>query len=90
MIFFPSFLLSLSVPFLSYLQQSSLEGNGNSGPLKFHCVTGRAEWMDKGHKKCLILWMRIQDWADYIVNFVCPPLTLWPKLLQWCFLITYE
>ncbi|KAM0939418.1 putative ESCRT-II complex, Vps25 subunit, winged helix-like DNA-binding domain superfamily [Dioscorea sansibarensis] len=31
---------------------------------------GRAEWMDKGHKKCLILWMRIQDWADYIVNFV--------------------
>ncbi|KAJ0962963.1 hypothetical protein J5N97_028085 [Dioscorea zingiberensis] len=31
---------------------------------------GRAEWMDKGHKKCLILWMRIQDWAEYIINFV--------------------
>ncbi|XP_039116232.1 vacuolar protein sorting-associated protein 25-like isoform X2 [Dioscorea cayenensis subsp. rotundata] len=31
---------------------------------------GRAEWMDKRHKKCLILWMGIQDWADYIVNFV--------------------
>ncbi|KAJ4795833.1 E2F/DP family winged-helix DNA-binding domain-containing protein [Rhynchospora pubera] len=31
---------------------------------------GRAEWMDKGHKKCLILWMRIQDWADYILRFV--------------------
>ncbi|MQM19997.1 hypothetical protein Taro_053013 [Colocasia esculenta] len=31
---------------------------------------GRAEWMDKGHKKCLILWLRIQDWADCILNFV--------------------
>ncbi|KAF7829177.1 vacuolar protein sorting-associated protein 25 [Senna tora] len=30
---------------------------------------GRAEWMDKGHKKCLILWHRIQDWADIIVQF---------------------
>lgn len=31
---------------------------------------GRAEWIDKGHRKCLILWHRIQDWADLIVNFV--------------------
>ncbi|TVU35702.1 hypothetical protein EJB05_17603, partial [Eragrostis curvula] len=31
---------------------------------------GRAEWMDKGHKKCLILWLRIQDWANFIFNFV--------------------
>ncbi|KAG6509836.1 hypothetical protein ZIOFF_027843 [Zingiber officinale] len=31
---------------------------------------GRAEWMDKGHKKCLLLWLRIQEWADYILNFV--------------------
>ncbi|XP_072955101.1 vacuolar protein sorting-associated protein 25 [Typha angustifolia] len=31
---------------------------------------GRAEWMDKHHKKCLILWLRIQDWANYILNFV--------------------
>ncbi|XP_058103972.1 vacuolar protein sorting-associated protein 25 [Magnolia sinica] len=31
---------------------------------------GRAEWMDKGRKKCLILWLRIQDWADCILRFV--------------------
>ncbi|KAK6923125.1 ESCRT-II complex, Vps25 subunit [Dillenia turbinata] len=31
---------------------------------------GRAEWMHKGHRKCLILWHRIQDWADSIVQFV--------------------
>ncbi|CAI0541474.1 unnamed protein product [Linum tenue] len=31
---------------------------------------GRAEWLDKGHKKCLLLWHRIQDWADIILNFV--------------------
>ncbi|XP_024030551.1 vacuolar protein sorting-associated protein 25 [Morus notabilis] len=31
---------------------------------------GRAEWLDKGHRKCLILWHRIQEWADIIVNFV--------------------
>ncbi|XP_078446947.1 E2F/DP family winged-helix DNA-binding domain-containing protein [Wolffia australiana] len=31
---------------------------------------GRAEWMDKGRKKCLILWLRIQDWADRILEFV--------------------
>ncbi|KAK4422494.1 Vacuolar protein sorting-associated protein 25 [Sesamum alatum] len=31
---------------------------------------GRAEWLDKSHKKCLILWHRIQDWADLIISFV--------------------
>ncbi|KZV31751.1 vacuolar protein sorting-associated protein 25 [Dorcoceras hygrometricum] len=31
---------------------------------------GRAEWLDKGHRKCLILWHRIQDWADLILRFV--------------------
>ncbi|GMP95369.1 hypothetical protein CsSME_00044445 [Camellia sinensis var. sinensis] len=31
---------------------------------------GRAEWVDKGHRKCLILWHRIQDWADLILRFV--------------------
>ncbi|KAG7028245.1 Vacuolar protein sorting-associated protein 25 [Cucurbita argyrosperma subsp. argyrosperma] len=31
---------------------------------------GRAEWLDKGHRKCLILWHRIQDWADIILHFV--------------------
>nr|CAB3473786.1 unnamed protein product [Digitaria exilis] len=25
--------------------------------------------MDKGHKRCLILWLRIQDWANLIINF---------------------
>lgn len=33
-------------------------------------LTGRAEWMDKGHRKCLILWHRIQDWADILIQFV--------------------
>lgn len=31
---------------------------------------GRAEWLDKSHRKCLVLWHRIQDWADIIVRFV--------------------
>ncbi|KAI4373728.1 hypothetical protein MLD38_011817 [Melastoma candidum] len=31
---------------------------------------GRAEWLDKGHKKCLVLWHRIQDWADILVQYV--------------------
>ncbi|KAB1669883.1 hypothetical protein ES319_1Z002200v1 [Gossypium barbadense] len=30
----------------------------------------RAEWLDKGRRNCLILWHRIQEWADIIVNFV--------------------
>ncbi|KAK8949098.1 Vacuolar protein sorting-associated protein 25 [Platanthera zijinensis] len=31
---------------------------------------GRAEWIDKNHRKCLVLWLRIQDWADHLINFV--------------------
>ncbi|XP_071717129.1 vacuolar protein sorting-associated protein 25 [Rutidosis leptorrhynchoides] len=31
---------------------------------------GRAEWMDKNHRQCLILWHRIKDWADIILHFV--------------------
>eukprot|EP00897_Mesotaenium_endlicherianum_P007107 jgi/Mesen1/6424/ME000329S05585 len=29
---------------------------------------GKAEWLDKGHRKCLILWRRVEDWADYILK----------------------
>ncbi|CAB4277526.1 unnamed protein product [Prunus armeniaca] len=31
---------------------------------------GRAEWLDKNHRKCLILWHRIQEWANIILEFV--------------------
>eukprot|EP00270_Netrium_digitus_P003058 TRINITY_DN13466_c0_g1_i1.p1 TRINITY_DN13466_c0_g1~~TRINITY_DN13466_c0_g1_i1.p1 ORF type:complete len:180 (+),score=51.86 TRINITY_DN13466_c0_g1_i1:161-700(+) len=31
---------------------------------------GKAEWVDKGHKKCLILWRSMEDWAATILNFV--------------------
>lgn len=36
----------------------------------FYLLSGRAEWLDKGHRKCLILWHRIQDWADIVLQFV--------------------
>ncbi|MED6220332.1 Vacuolar protein-sorting-associated protein 25 [Stylosanthes scabra] len=32
-------------------------------------VEGRAEWMDKFHRKCLILWHRIEEWAEILVQF---------------------
>ncbi|KAF3487103.1 hypothetical protein F2Q69_00057032 [Brassica cretica] len=31
---------------------------------------GHAEWLDKGHRKCPVLWHRIQDWAYIIILFV--------------------
>ncbi|XP_010529232.1 PREDICTED: vacuolar protein sorting-associated protein 25-like [Tarenaya hassleriana] len=31
---------------------------------------GRAEWIDKGRRKCLMLWHRVQEWADVILQFV--------------------
>ncbi|EPS73641.1 hypothetical protein M569_01114, partial [Genlisea aurea] len=31
---------------------------------------GKAEWTDKSNKKCLILWHRIPEWADIILNLV--------------------
>lgn len=36
----------------------------------YHVNAGRAEWLDKNHRKCLILWRRIEDWADSLLNFV--------------------
>jgi hypothetical protein len=47
-------------------------------------TAGRAEWIDKSHKKCLILWLRIQDWANYILDFV--------RLICYlaCFLHSYQ
>lgn len=35
-----------------------------------HVNAGRAEWLDKNHRKCLILWRRIEDWADLLLDFV--------------------
>ncbi|KAL2634350.1 hypothetical protein R1flu_005829 [Riccia fluitans] len=31
---------------------------------------GKAEWLDKAHHKCLILWRSITDWANLILEFV--------------------
>ncbi|CAM6119324.1 unnamed protein product [Calypogeia fissa] len=31
---------------------------------------GKAEWLDKGHRKCLILWRAINEWAKVLLDFV--------------------
>jgi hypothetical protein len=38
------------------------------------CCAGHAEWTDGSHTECLVLWRSIQDWANYILNFV----SVWP------------
>lgn len=48
----------------------SCNGSGKNVSTVCSGLTGRAEWMDKGHRKCLILWHRIQDWADILIQFV--------------------
>uniref|UniRef100_A0A1D1YGI9 ESCRT-II complex subunit VPS25 n=1 Tax=Anthurium amnicola TaxID=1678845 RepID=A0A1D1YGI9_9ARAE len=56
--------------FVNPVIERSLSHEGKEVFLNALVSEGRAEWMDKGHKKCLILWLRIQDWADCILNFV--------------------
>ncbi|EFJ33663.1 hypothetical protein SELMODRAFT_439061 [Selaginella moellendorffii] len=31
---------------------------------------GKAEWLDKAHKKCLVLWRSIQEWSEMILQLV--------------------
>lgn len=50
--------------------ERSLSHEAKEAFLSALVAEGRVEWMDKGHKKCLVLWHRIQDWADIILNFV--------------------
>lgn len=50
--------------------ERSLSHEAKEAFLSALVAEGRAEWMDKGHKKCLVLWHRIQDWADIILQFV--------------------
>uniref|UniRef100_A0ACD5YGI0 Uncharacterized protein n=1 Tax=Avena sativa TaxID=4498 RepID=A0ACD5YGI0_AVESA len=33
-------------------------------------MEGHAEWTDLTQTKCLVLWRSIQDWANYILNFL--------------------
>lgn len=77
--FFPLWLVKVCFDFmLEYI--CKLLHVKQSFKYKFNCdesnsildilSSGRAEWMDKSHKKCLILWLRIQDWADHIIKFV--------------------
>ncbi|KAL6535853.1 Vacuolar protein-sorting-associated protein 25 [Orobanche hederae] len=51
-------------------QDRSLSHEARETFLSALVAEGRAEWSDKGHRKCLILWHRIQDWADLIIHFV--------------------
>lgn len=48
----------------------SLSHEAREAFLSVLVAEGRAEWMGKIHRKCLILWHRIQDWADIIVSVV--------------------
>nr|XP_043606921.1 vacuolar protein sorting-associated protein 25 [Erigeron canadensis]XP_043606931.1 vacuolar protein sorting-associated protein 25 [Erigeron canadensis] len=50
--------------------QRSLNYEAREAFLSAIVLDGRAEWMDKNHRQCLILWHRIKDWADIILNFV--------------------
>uniref|UniRef100_A0A0D9WJY1 ESCRT-II complex subunit VPS25 n=1 Tax=Leersia perrieri TaxID=77586 RepID=A0A0D9WJY1_9ORYZ len=50
--------------------ERSLSREAKEAFLSALVTEGRAEWMDRDHTRCLILWRRIQDWADYILNFV--------------------
>lgn len=50
--------------------ERSLSHEAREAFLSALVAEGRAEWMDKGHRKCLVLWHRIQDWAEIIIRFV--------------------
>ncbi|KAM7492397.1 hypothetical protein LguiA_035318 [Lonicera macranthoides] len=50
--------------------ERSLSHEARAAFLSALVLDGRAEWMDKSRRKCLILWHRIQDWADLILHFV--------------------
>ncbi|CBI19234.3 unnamed protein product, partial [Vitis vinifera] len=56
--------------FLNPVIERTLSHEAREAFLSALVLEGRAEWMDKGHKKCLILWHQIQDWADIILHFV--------------------
>ncbi|KAI5001387.1 hypothetical protein ZWY2020_026037 [Hordeum vulgare] len=60
----------LSSPQTSPAAAGSLSYEAKEAFLAALVSEGRAEWVDKSHKKCLILWLRIQDWANYILDFV--------------------
>ncbi|XP_023760039.1 vacuolar protein sorting-associated protein 25 [Lactuca sativa] len=50
--------------------ERSLNHEAREAFLSAIVLDGRAEWMDKSHRQCLILWHRIKDWADLIIRFV--------------------
>ncbi|KAK9699012.1 hypothetical protein RND81_08G147400 [Saponaria officinalis] len=50
--------------------ERSLSHEARDAFLSALVAEGRGEWMDKGHRKCLVLWHRIQDWAEIILHFV--------------------
>ncbi|KAL8241732.1 hypothetical protein R6Q59_012034 [Mikania micrantha] len=50
--------------------ERSLNHEAREAFLSAIVLDGRAEWMDKNHRQCLILWHRIKDWADIILHFV--------------------
>ncbi|GAB2234551.1 hypothetical protein Droror1_Dr00003806 [Drosera rotundifolia] len=49
--------------------ERSLSHEAREAFLSALVAEGRAEWMDKSRRKCLVLWHRIQDWADIILRF---------------------
>ncbi|KAK2998594.1 hypothetical protein RJ639_012265 [Escallonia herrerae] len=56
--------------FTNHVIERSLSHEARQAFLSALVSDGRAEWMDKSHRKCLILWHRVQDWADLILHFV--------------------
>ncbi|XP_074283427.1 vacuolar protein sorting-associated protein 25-like [Silene latifolia] len=56
--------------FSNSIIERSLSHEAREAFLSALVAEGHAEWMDKGHRKCLVLWHRIQDWPEIILHFV--------------------
>ncbi|KAJ0450920.1 putative ESCRT-II complex, Vps25 subunit, winged helix DNA-binding domain superfamily [Helianthus annuus] len=62
-------IICFTKPF-ALIRNGSLNYDARSAFLSALVSDGRAEWTDKGHRQCLILWHQIQEWADIILRFV--------------------
>ncbi|KAL1569203.1 Vacuolar protein-sorting-associated protein 25 [Salvia divinorum] len=56
--------------FSNQVIERSLSNEAREAFLSALVSEGRAEWLDKSHRKCLLLWHRIPDWADLMISFV--------------------
>ena len=63
--------IGVQMPLEANMRQSTLPGSASPSRAHEHvAIAGNARWLDKERRQCLVLWKKLEEWANTLYSFV--------------------